>query len=380
MKKLFTLVLALVMVFSLVACGAKTETPAETPKTETPAEAPKTEVAATEAPAVEKGKITYIVGYLGDKSMNDSGYTGILELEKQGYEIQVIETNSQADKYADYVYDAIDNGSTYIVTSSALDDTVEQIAPEYLDTVKFILFDMGADYVPGSKNIYALSYAQNEGSFLVGMVAAAMTETGVVAVNVGKDSPTINDFVVGFVEGAKALKSDVKVVKGVVGSWSDPAAMKTLCETQNRDQNADVFYQVAGGSGAGAFEFAVENGGWCIGVDSDQYALYAESENPELAKVIVTSMLKEVGNSLVATFASIEDGSIAWGSSVLSGLADKGVGYVDNDFFRATVPADVITEIEAIAQKVVSGEMKVTSYYDFADETAFASFMEEAGK
>lgn len=375
MKKLLAIVLTLVLVISLAACGGTTQT--EAPKND--AEANNAEAVGSETP-VEKGKITYIIGYLGDKSMNDSGYTGIQYLESQGYEIQVIETNSQADKYADYVCDAIDGGSDYIVTSSALDETVEQIAPEYLDSVKFILFDMNADYVPGSDNIYALSYAQNEGSFLVGMVAAAMTKTGVVAVNVGKDSPTINDFVVGFVEGVKAYNADVKVVKGVVGSWSDPAAMKTLCESQNRDQNADVFYQVAGGSGAGAFEFAVENNCWCIGVDSDQYALYAESENPELASVIVTSMLKEVGNSLIGTFEDIENGENIWGTTVLAGLADSAVGYVDNDFFRTTVPADVIESIETIAAKVISGEMKVTSYYDFADEAEFATYMEAAGK
>ena len=374
MKKLTAMLLAASMGLTLAACSPAAST------TPTPAPSQGAEPAPVESTApVEKGKITYIIGYLGDKSMNDSGYAGIQELEGQGYEIQVIEHNSQADKYADYIYDAIDDGANYIVTSSAMDETVAQIAPEYKD-VKFILFDMTADYVPAADNIFALSYAQNEGSFLVGMVSAAMSKSGVVAVNVGKDSPTINDFVVGFVEGVKAYNPDAKVVKGVVGSWSDPAAMKTLCETQYRDQQADVFYQVAGGSGAGAFEFAVENGCWCIGVDSDQYAAYAESENPELAQVIVTSMLKEVGNSLVGTFADIEAGKIEWGTTVLAGLADKAVGYVDNDFFRSTVPADVVDTISSIADKVVSGEMNVKSYYDFADEAAFNTFLQDAGK
>ena len=376
MKKLTALFLAGAMALSLAACGKPAE-PTPAPQTSQPS-AENTDPTPAPVPE-EKGKITYIIGFLGDKSMNDSGYVGIQTLESQGYEVQVIETNSQADKYADYVYDAIDGGADYIVTSSGLDETVAQIAPEYKD-VKFILFDMTADYVPSSDNIFALSYAQNEGSFLVGMVAAAMTKSGVVAVNVGKDSPTINDFVVGFVEGVNAYNPETKVVKGVVGSWSDPAAMKTLCETQYRDQKADVFYQVAGGSGAGAFEFAVENDCWCIGVDSDQYTAFAESENPELAEVIVTSMLKEVGNSLVNTFASIEDGSIQWGTTLLAGLADNAVGYVDNDFFRATVPADVVENISSIAAKVVSGEMSVKSYFNFDDETEFNTFLQEAGK
>ncbi len=121
-----------------------------------------------------------------------------------------------------------------------------------------------------------------------------MSESGVVAVNVGMDTPVIADFVTGFIDGAQAYDPDIKIVKAAVGSWTDPAKMKELCLTQARDKQADVFYQVAGASGAGLFEACKELGTWAIGVDSDQYAYYKESENPELADIILTSMLKNV--------------------------------------------------------------------------------------
>ena len=95
--------------------------------------------------------------------------------------------------------------------------------------------------------------------------------------------------------------------------------MKELCLTQARDKQADVFYQVAGASGAGLFEACKELGTWAIGVDSDQYAYYKESENPELADIILTSMLKNVGDSVVAFFEKVENGEAEWGKQNTDG-------------------------------------------------------------
>lgn len=97
-------------------------------------------------------------------------------------------------------------------------------------------------------NVALIFYAQNEGSYIVGQLAAGMSESGVVAVNVGMDTPVIADFVTGFIDGAQAYDPDIKIVKAAVGSWTDPAKMKELCLTQARDKQADVFYQVAGAS------------------------------------------------------------------------------------------------------------------------------------
>ena len=210
---------------------------------------------------------------------------------------------------------------------------------------------------------------------MVGQMAAGMTKSGVIAVNVGMDNPVIEDFVTGFVQGATDYNPDVKVVKGTVGSWSDPAKMKELCLSQARDQKADVFYQVAGGSGAGLFEACQELGTWAIGVDSDQYAYYKDSENPEIADVILTSMLKEVGNSLVAFFHSEEAGEAQWKKVTTLGLKEGAVGYVDNEYFQANVPQEVRDKMAATNEKILAGEMEVKSYYDFADEAEYQAFL-----
>lgn len=172
------------------------------------------------------------------------------------------------------------------------------------------------------------------------------------------------------------LDENVKVVKASVGSWTEPAKMKELCLTQARDQNADVFYQVAGGSGTGLFEACVETGNWAIGVDSDQYAYYKDSENPELADVILTSMLKNVGDSLVAFFEQVEAGDDVWGKVNHLGLKDNAVGYVDNEFFQENVPQEVRDKMAESKEKIASGELEVQSYYDFADESEYQALLD----
>lgn len=384
MKKFINAAIVAAVCFSLAACGSSSSS-ADTEAAA--AEASSSEESSAEASEGEtKGRIAYIVGSLGDKSFADSGEVGMEILRSEGWEVRTVETGdtSDADRYEDYILDVLDQGYDYIVGYSTYMEIMADLAPEYPD-VKFVGFDQNWDEEQLPENMTSIVYAQNEGSYLVGMLAAAMSETGTVAVDVAMENPVINDFVTGYVDGVLAWNeangTDVKVIRSACGSYSDPATMKSLVLDQIRNNNADVFYQVAGGSGDGLFEACVETGGvWAIGVDSDQYAAYVASENPEKADVILTSMLKEVGNSLVSVFHSIEEGDESmWGHNITLGLAEGSVGYVDNEFFQANVPEDIRTAMDEAAAKIASGEIDVKSYYDFADETEYTEFVGSAG-
>jgi basic membrane protein A len=360
MKAAGAMVLALSM---MTACGTKTSTTTTTAANSTSG----------------RGKIAYIVGNLGDKSFSDSGEEGMKTLRAEGWEAKTVETgdSSKADKYEDYIRDTLDEGYTYLVASSTYGDIFVKIASEY-PGARFLIFDDNRDESELPSNVSCIFYAQNEGSYLVGLMAAAMSKTGTVAVNVGIENPVINDFVTGFIQGAKDYDPNCSVIEAAVGSWSDPVTMKSLCLDQVRNNKADVFFNVAGGSGDGLFEACVESGTWAIGVDSDQYAYYAESENPEKAGVILTSMLKEVGNSFVSFFHSVEAGEDVWGKTLTLGLSADAVGYVDNDFFAANVPEDVRTAMAEVSTKVKSGELTIKSYYDFASEAEFIAYRDAA--
>lgn len=380
-KKLISMLLAAGMILSLAACGNKTTTETKAPeatKAATETKAPE-ESKAAEPAKTGKGKIAYIVGNLGDKSFNDSGEKGMQTLISEGWEEKTIETGEAADKYMDFILDAIDQGYEYLVGSSTYGEKFLEICDEYKD-VKFLIFDdVPADESKIPANVAYISYAQNEGSYLVGWMAAGMTTNKVVAVNVGMDNPIIGDFVTGFIQGVKDKDPDVKVIKAAVGSWSDAATMKTICEAQARDNNADVFYQVAGGCGFGMFEACTGNGTWAIGVDSDQYTDMKAGQNPEQADCILTSMLKEVGNSFVTFFHQVEAGDDVWGKYQVLGAAEGSVGYAINENFEKNVPQTLRDEMANLGAKVKSGELTIKSYFDFADNAEYEAYVKAAG-
>lgn len=375
-KQLVALATATVMAVSIVGCGGGSSTSTETKAAEDGATTAKEADNKAEDGEVIK-KVAHVCQALGDKSFSDSLEGGIQALRDKGWDCKTIECGDEtkADKYEDLMLDAIDEGYHYIVASSTFRDAMLKLAEEYPEN-QFIIVDDSMDEASIPDNMALIFYAQNEGSYIVGQLAAGMSETGVVAVNVGMDTPVIADFVTGFIDGAQAYNPDIKIVKAAVGSWTDPAKMKELCLSQARDQKADVFYQVAGASGAGLFEACKELGTWAIGVDSDQYAYYKESENPELADIILTSMLKNVGDSVVAFFEKVENGEAEWGKQNSLGLTDNAVGYVDNDFFEATVPEGIRTAMAESKEKIASGELRAKSYYDFANENEYQKLLD----
>ena len=375
-KKGIAVLAAAAMVMGLTACGNGETGPTAGGTAATRQESD----TASQAPAdqnTEKGRIAYIVGNLGDKSFNDSGEEGMKTLRAEGWDCKTVEAGDEtkADKWEDAILDTIEGGYEYIVASSTYRDILIRLAREYPE-LKFICFDDAMDEAEIPENMAFIFYAQNEGSYMVGQLAAGMSKSKVVAVNVGMDNPVIADFVTGFVNGVQDYDPECKVVKATVGSWTDPAKMKELCLSQARDKKADVFYQVAGGAGGGLFEACKELNTWAIGVDSDQYQYYKDSENPELADVIVTSMLKNVGDSFVSFFHDIEDGKDVWKKVNSLGLKENSVGYVDNDFFEATVPEDVRQKMAEAQGQIISGEKTVKSYYDFADEAEYQAMLD----
>ena len=369
MKKLTKILVALLVVFLVVGCSSNSSTPEENNEDTTPVEEDATL------------KIAYIVGHLGDKSFSDSGERGMVQLRSEGYDVKTVEVGDDASKYQDQINDVIDSGYNLVLASSTYFDVCKTLAGEYPE-VKFVIFDDNKDPADLLDNMAVIFYAQSEGSYLVGYMAAGMSTTGQVAVNVGMDNPVIADFVTGYVNGVLDYNAkhgtDVKVVKAAVGSWSDPATMKTICLDQARNLNADVFYQVAGGSGDGLFEACAESGTWAIGVDSDQYQAYIDSANPEKANVILTSMLKEVGNSLVYMVHEIENGTDVWKKTQTLGLVEDAVGYVDNAYFQEQVPADLRAEMAQAFEDAKAGTLKVKSYFDFASEAEYDAYLESA--
>ncbi len=318
--------------------------------------------------ADDKVKAAFVIGgTLGDKSFIDSADRGLKKAVADfGIEYVPIEASSDPAKIDAAFTDALNDESIDIIIQSQGDLTEKllEIAPKYPEK-KFVIFDNPFDFekCPECKaNVYAIQYAQNEGSYLAGYYAGLMSESKIIGAVGGQDIPVIQDFMIGYKQGAvDAGVKEENVLVQFAASWSDPAKGKELALTMYQ-QGADVVFQVAGGTGEGVFYAAEEAGKWAIGVDSDQ-ALIIEETNPDQAKVILTSMLKNVDNSMYRFFQLNSEGKVPWGTNELLGIAEGGVGLALNKYYEENTPQDVKDKMAEVIKKVTDGEITVKTVF-----------------
>ena len=345
MKKITILSLLIVSSILLAACGGAAE---------------------EAAPEADVIKLVHVVGALGDKSFTDSAYRGLTQASEEfGFEYVVNEATPDPVKYENAFRDvAADPDVDFVVVGSP--DIIEVLQEEALahPEQKFMMYDHTIDFddvCADCSNVYAVQYKQNEGSYLAGLYAGLMSETGKIGAVGGKEIPVILDFMIGYVQGAKdAGLAEEDVLVQYAGSWSDPALGKELALTMYQ-QGADYIFQVAGGTGMGVFQAAEEADLWAIGVDSDQ-ALIIEETDPDQAAHIATSMLKNVDKSLYRAMKLYYEGTLAWGTNEGLGIPD-GVGLAYNKFYDEYTPQDVKDVIAEKEAAVIAGEIVVETVY-----------------
>ena len=329
MKKLLALMLTFVLALSLLA-GCASGAPS----------------ADDAAPDLTVALV--VAGTFGDRSFYDSSKAGCDKLAAEGIEIKTIECKNE--NHTQQIYNAADAADVIVLVGWEFYD-VETVAAEYADK-RFIWIDNATSAaVP---NVLNITYAQNEGSFLAGYIAAKLTESNVVGAMGGQDQDTINDFIVGYKQGALYANPDVTVEVIYSNDYDDPAIGKECALTLN-EKGADVVFQIASKCGDGVFEAAKEKGFYAIGVDSDQKYI-----DPE---VIVCSMCKEVGASIydaVKQYVEKGDDCGLWGTTWVADMATGyvGIGYGDEGSVQQ-VPDAVKAEVEELSKKIVSGEIKV---------------------
>lgn len=378
-KKIMTIILSVAMTMTLlVGCGNDSgNTPApeqnQEEESEAPVETPADEEDNTEAEGETEGEeakriALLLSGNLGDMSFLDSANNGTSEIAATyGAEVQVIEMGSDATKYETNVLDASDEGYDIIIGSGwQLQEPFQNVAQDYPD-IKYIIFDAAVDYTAGDySNVYSISYKSNEAAYLAGIMAANMSETGILGFLGGADGAVINDFMIGYIEGAKSVNPDIKVICGYVDDYSDSPKCKEMALAQY-NQGADFIFTAAGASGIGTLEAAKEKGKYAIGVDSDQAMLYADSD-PEQAERIPASVMKNVDATLVRAYEMILDGTLPWGEEESLGLSDGAVGLSDNEYYQKLVPDDVKKQIEEASDAIAKGEITVKTAYGLTTE------------
>lgn len=326
-------------------------------------------------------RITLVInGVLGDKSFFDSAQRGMDRLIDEGYNVEVntIELGIDPANWESGLSDAmadVDNYDVLIVGTFQMGEFLAKRVHLYPDK-RFIFYDDSVPYddpeycAEGCTNVYSVQYAQNEGSFLAGVYAAAITTSGIEGVNDdaiigvigGQDIPVINDFIVGYEQGACLVNPDVDVIVQYAGGWNDPAKGKEITLAMY-EQKADIVFQVAGGTGVGVFEAAQEQGHYAIGVDSDQATIIADTD-PDQAKHILTSMMKNVDNSLFRAIDLHLKGELPYGSAEVLGVSEGGVGLAMNDIYYEYTPENILDLMDAITEKLEAGEVTVNTVFE----------------
>ncbi|NLO86725.1 MAG: BMP family ABC transporter substrate-binding protein [Clostridiales bacterium] len=330
MKKLISFLLCVAMVLTLVI-SAVGET------------APQTDV-----------KVALCIAEtLGDLGFYDSANEGLSKLVTDyGVVGSVVECKSDASAWQPAIVEAAASNDIVVAVGWQFWDVLDQVVPQMPDT-KFIFIDNGLDGI--GDNLLSITYAENEGSFLAGYIAMKLSESGKVGVVGGENSDTINNFIVGYQQGALYANAEGTVLDPVyTDDYEAPDKGKEVALSLY-DQGADVVFHVAGKTGLGVFDAAAEKGKYAIGVDSDQ-----KHVNPD---VVICSMLKQVGNSIYdAVGQYIEDGTFAggtiWNADMTTGLVDIGYG---EEGMTQQVTDELKAEVEALKEKIVSGEIVVES-------------------
>ncbi len=299
---------------------------------------------AKEPEVVKVGMVTDIGG-LGDQSFNDAAYRGLQKAKEDfGAEINVVESKKMDDyepnlrSLADQKY-AITWAIGFLMT-----DALNNVAAQYPD-LKFGIIDSIVD----QPNVASATFKEEEGSYLLGIIAGSMTKTGTVGFVGGMDVPLIAKFEAGFVCGVRTANPDVKVLIGYTGKFDDPAKGKEVALAQF-SQGADIVYHASGACGIGVIEAAKERGAgfWAMGVDSCQHHLAPDN--------VMSCMMKRVDVAVFEISKEVNEGAFEAAHRVF-GLKEDGVGTCDKT--SEHVPQEVMDKVKAYKDKIVAGELAI---------------------
>ena len=300
------------------------------------------------------------VGGLGDNSFNDSANAGLeMGVSELGIEKNVLESGSPTD-YINNLTQLAQNGfSPIFAVGFLMTDAVAEIAPQYPEQSFAIV-----DSVVEEPNVASLTFREEQGSYLAGVVAGLMTQEDTdyttaddqtVGFLGGQESPLIQKFEAGYVAGVESVCPDCEIVSEYAGTtpdaFNDPAAGQEISLRMN-DQGADIIYHASGGTGAGMFDAATERQFFGIGVDSDQAALFPDAP-------VLTSMLKRVDNAVFQTVEAFANDEFPGGEVQTFGLEDEGVGLAEFGEFDELVPQEVKDAIDQARTDIIDGAVEV---------------------
>lgn len=244
--------------------------------------------------------------------------------------------------------EAAQNSDLVLTAGYQMGDVLARVAPEFPD-VQFAIFDVVLD-VP---NVASVNYKSNEGSFLVGAIAALKSESGKIGYIGGVDVPLLREFEAGYVAGIQTINPDAEIsveyISEDVTGFGQPDRARELALSQY-ESGVDVIYVAAGGSGQGVLEAAQEQQKFIIWVDSNG--------NHLAPGIVLTSMTKEISASVGRIIREAAAENFMAGIRYF-GLEDGGVSYAVDEHNQSLLSDDIIMSVESLKAKIIAGEIVV---------------------
>lgn len=386
MKKLISMVMVVLMVSSmLIGCG-NTKQPEAAPEGSTVTESTEKETTATDTQEtttsdtadVKAPKVACLLnGNLGDKSFFDSANAGMALIKDElGCETNVIEMGFDNTIWETTLYEVSEQDYDVIIVGTyQIQEILAKVALEYPDQ-KYIIFDSNVPYDQADySNVYSISFKQNEASYLAGVLAALLAADETAPLSNGKnmisavaamDIPVLNDFIIGYIQGAQDTVPETKVSISYIGDFNDTAKAKDLAKAQFK-LGSSVAFNVAAQAGLGMIEAAAEEQKYAIGVDADQSMALAETQ-PKQSEIIATSVLKNIDQVLLLSVKRHMEGTLPYGKEEALGMEDNAVGLAANEVYDKIATAEMKSKIEEAQKKIQSGEIKVKSAFTMTEE------------
>jgi basic membrane protein A len=308
--------------------------------------------------AAEKAPAALIIaqGGLGDESWNDTAYAGFkAALKTSGLEGRPIESKDVVAMGEEIMRRAAEGGFGLIISLEYVHgEPMEALAKDYPKSGFVIL-----NQVRKGSNVASILFQEHEGSFLAGALAAlCTTDTTIKGINPqpvigvigGMKSVGIDKFIVGYIQGAKAVNPKVEVKVAYAGSFGDPAKGQQVAGAMF-EQGADIVYQVAGGTGIGVIQAAKAAGRYAIGVDTDQDGMAPGH--------VLTSMIKRVDVAIENVTNLYGQDKFPGGKTISFGLADNGVGLSPMKHTKDKIPAAYLEKVEQLKQDIMAKKIEV---------------------
>jgi len=326
--------------------------------------------------------VLLVNGNLGDMSFFDSANEGINRLnEDYGdvLEATTIEMGTNQSNWETTLYRVSQQDYDLIITATTqMREPLQRVSKRYPEK-DYIIFDSEIEDGKADQyeNVHSILFRQNEGAFLAGVLAAKMANgtsgmgapvlgSHMVGFIGGMRNNIIYDFAVGYAKGIEFVNQmsdeNTHLITSFVGNFSDSTQAKALANIQY-ENGSDVIFVAASQAGLGVIDSAETQNKYVIGVDSDQYAYYKDT-NPDRAELIVTSVLKEVGNVIYDSVLAYINQNLEFATLVTYGLSEGIIDIADNENYQDKVPEELRIYIADLKAQIISGELDIVSRFD----------------